>query len=105
MPSKKDLDALLNAPAPLPEIRRGRGVRLSTEGAISADMQDSKPASGATPAKVDDGERKPHGFAVRVGLVKRMRRVAAQKDRKMYEVMEEAMEDFLARNEISHGNV
>jgi len=52
---------------------------------------------------VEGPERKPHGFAVRASLVRRMRRVAAQEDRKMYEVMEETMEDYIAEWMAMHG--
>ena len=106
MPAKKDLAGLLGGAgdAPLPEIRRGQGMRLSTEQGqpqgqadrTSAETQDRTNAQAHKSAAVPP-TRINRGYALREDLVKALKRVALDEDRKLYEVMDEAMEQYLAR--------
>lgn len=101
MPGKKNLaDMLGGATAPLPEIRRGQGMRLSTE--QSQDERESAETHDRTNAQSHKGAaearaRINRGYALREDLVKDLKRVALDEDRKLYEVMDEALEQYLAR--------
>ena len=99
---KQQLAALLDKdPVAPPAIRRGQGYRLST------DPPSDEPLS-ATPlgvsALVHKGthqsgrvKRSARGFRLRDDLVRACKRVAFEEDRKLYEVMEEALTEYLAR--------
>ena len=121
MPAKKDLAGLLGGggDTPLPEIRRGQGMRLSTEqdhpqgqddrtnaetqdrtNAETQDRTNAQSRKGAPEARV----RINRGYALREDLVKDLKRVALDEDRKLYEVMDEALEQYLARRRASVGD-
>jgi len=115
MPAKKDLAGLLGTTGdtPLPEIRRGQGMRLSTEheqdhpprqdDRTSAETQDrinAQSRKGASEARA----RINRGYALREDLVKELKRVALDEDRKLYEVMDEALEQYLARRRAPVGD-
>jgi hypothetical protein len=156
--SKQSLANMLGGEAKKPEIRRGRGVRLSTEveapineethdrsSAISreseiAEMQErtsanthdrinaearNSEAAGVqerTYANTQDRgnantqnsenagvqerrnaevpkewRRVNRGYMLREDLIKSIKRLALEEDRKLYEVMEEALEEYLER--------
>jgi hypothetical protein len=57
----------------------------------SAKVQESRTARTA---KI---ERVTRGFQMRTDLIKALRRIAFEEDRNLYEVMEEAVEEYLAR--------
>ncbi len=121
MPAKKDLAGLLGGggDTPLPEIRRGQGMRLSTEqdhpqgqddrtnaetqdrtNAQTQDRTNAQSRKGAPEARV----RINRGYALREDLVKDLKRVALDEDRKLYEVMDEALEQYLARRRAPVGD-
>ncbi len=123
MPAKKDLAGLLGTTGdtPLPEIRRGQGMRLSTEheqdhpprqdDRTSAETQDR--TSAETQDRINAQSRKGapeararinRGYALREDLVKELKRVALDEDRKLYEVMDEALEQYLARRRAPVGD-
>jgi len=129
MPAKKDLASLLGGggDTPLPEIRRGQGMRLSTEqdhpqgqdDRTSAETQDrtSAETQDRTSAETQDRTsaetrkgapearvRINRGYALREDLVKDLKRVALDEDRKLYEVMDEALEQYLARRRAPVGD-
>ena len=140
--SKQDLANMLSGGEPKkPEIRRGQGMRLSTEAApanaetqertiastqqseiaqtqertnaemrnrINAEAQQSETAetqeriSAKTQQRENaETQKKPkrvnRGYMLREDLVKKLRLLAVQEDRNLYEVMEEALEQYLER--------
>ncbi len=104
--NKQNLSDLLGGPGTPPEIRRGRGMRLSTEPVESTDGANDA-AHAATPenaqshdrinAKLRQPARVNRGYALREDYVKQLKRIAVEEDRKLYEVMEEALAQYLAR--------
>ncbi len=106
--NKQNLSDMLGGPGTPPEIRRGRGMRLSTEPLEDPDVatdvaqpdahknaqsQDRTSAKSRQPARVN------RGYALREDYVKQLKRIAVEEDRKLYEVMEEALAQYLARRD------
>ena len=104
---KPDLAAGLAASASKPEIRRGTGMRLSTEDAtnaetqnrIKAESQNSEiaPSQKSEPAKPQGPKRVNRGYMLREDLIKEFKLIAVREDRNMYEVMEQALQEYLER--------
>jgi len=101
MPAKKDLGTLLGKETTPPEIRRGQGMRLSTEGGEDRTSADAHERISAQSQKRESAgpRRINRGYALREDLVKRLKRVALEEDKKLYEVMEDALVEYLARHE------
>ncbi len=110
MAGKRSLDDMLSEGTSKPVIRRGQGIRLSTdavqEEAAAAEAsanteQESAQVHKRTSAKERDEAarvtRVSQGQRLRVDLVKELKRIAVEEDRKLYEVMEEALEQYLQR--------
>lgn len=121
---KSDIAAGLATSASKPEIRRGTGMRLSTESTPDAETQNrtiAKPQDGEIAlsqnresAKVQDSEiaesqnrkttkpqgpkRVNRGYMLREDLIKEFKLIAVREDRNMYEVMEQAFEEYLERH-------
>ena len=105
---KKDLAAMLGGNAPKPEIRRGQGVRLSTEDAPVAAPQERAIAASQS-SKIAETQKRTNaetqekpkrvnrGYMLREDLIRDMRVLAVQEGRNLYEVMEEAFEAYLER--------
>ena len=98
---KKDLAAMLDGDTTKPPIRRGQGVRLSTEApAAKAETQNSEIAE-TQKRKNTETQGKPkrvnRGYMLREDLIKEFKLLAVQEDRNLYEVMEEALETYLER--------
>lgn len=102
---KRDLGSLLGGEAAKPPIRRGQGMRLSTEPAPSTPVQDE---TDAEPQKRENTvshnrtsagtqKRINRGYALREDLIKACKRIALEDDRNLYEVMEEALEQYVTR--------
>jgi hypothetical protein len=104
---KTELAAGLAASTSKPEIRRGTGMRLSTEGAANAETQDRTIApshdseiaqsQNRKPAKAQGPKRVNRGYMLREDLVKEFKLIAVREDRNMYEVMEQALQEYLER--------
>ncbi len=103
--NKQNLSDLLGGPGTPPEIRRGRGMRLSTEPVESTDgvndaaqpTAQNAQSHDRTNAKSRQPARVNRGYALREDYVKQLKRIAVEEDRKLYEVMEEALAQYLAR--------
>lgn len=104
--NKQNLSDMLGGPGTPPEIRRGRGMRLSTEpvdatdvttNAAQLDAQNAQ-SQDRTSAKSRQPSRVNRGYALREDYVKQLKRIAVDEDRKLYEVMEEALAQYLARH-------
>lgn len=103
---KRDLGSLLGGDASKPPIRRGQGMRLSTEPAPpevpaqeeqTAQTQKSGNAEAQKRTTAETQKRINRGYALREDLVKACKRIALEEDRNLYEVMEEALEQYIAR--------
>ncbi len=109
MPSDRDrLKVSLAQPTTPPTIQRGRGVTLSTatpvDGGEELKRQNAKTPHGFKAEKPNgetahEPERTSRGFAIRTDLVKAMKRVAIDDDKKLYEVLEAAIEQYLDRRQ------
>lgn len=112
MGDKDKLSGLLSGEAQKPKIRRGSPVRLSTEAAPpaaetqerdTAVPQNSEIASSQKGRKAERQQRDAgpkrvnRGYMLREDLIKEFKLLAVQEDRNLYEVMEEALEEYLAR--------
>jgi hypothetical protein len=126
MPVKKDLTALLSEDTTKPALRRGRGLRLSTEVAqndapkktprarSTARPKAASPAQtnaaavapveahvDVTPALPPTPAPKPtrstYELRLRRDLVKACKRIAKEQNRKLNRVIEEALDAYLLR--------
>jgi hypothetical protein len=97
MPKSNRLNELLDKG----EIKRGKGFTLSTE-----DSQESAPVHKSTNAEVHQSTsaqmhqnteiiRPSKGFKLRTDVADACKLVAAREKRKLYEVMEEALIEYL----------
>ncbi len=110
MAGKKDLSALLGAEGAKPALRRGRGMRLSTDGADGGagaeDAQtheDENALSHQRTSANTEPVRVNRGYKLREDLIKACKRLALEEDRHLYEVMEEALEAYLERHAATSG--
>jgi hypothetical protein len=109
--NKQNLSDLLGGAGAPPEIRRGRGMRLSTEsaevaiGAAQPDAPENAQSQDRTSAKSRQPSRVNRGYALREDYVKQLKRIAVEEDRKLYEVMEEALAQYLERRRTDDGTL
>ncbi len=106
MAKKDELSNMLTGESPRPTIRRGQGVRLSTEGEPPAPPPEqpvapSQHRTNAPPRRGGDAVRVNRGYKLREDLIKACKRLALETDRPLYEVMEEALSDYLQRHGLS----
>jgi hypothetical protein len=103
---KRDLGSLLGGESSKPPIRRGQGMRLSTEPAppeapvqeeTDAETQKRENAGSQKRIGAETQKRINRGYALREDLVKACKRIALEDDRNLYEVMEEALEQYITR--------
>ena len=80
---------MLGGEQPKTQRRRSQGVHRSTENA---------PAPEAHTAEASHPQRVNRGYMLRADLIKALKLLAVQEDRNLYEVMEEALEEYLARH-------
>ena len=122
MADKDKLASMLGGDAQKPPIRRGQGVRLSTEAPPAAEGQKRTNAASQNSEIAETQKRtnaasqnseiaasqertnaetqqKPkrvnRGYMLREDLIRNMRVLAVQEGRNLYEVMEEALEAYL----------
>jgi predicted DNA-binding protein (UPF0278 family) len=102
MPGKKDLASMLGAETAHPKIRRGAGVRLSTEVTAHSPSETApETRTSATSHKRTNASKAPkrvnRGYKLREDLIKDCRRIALEEDQALYEVMEEALAEYIER--------
>jgi hypothetical protein len=105
MAGKQDLSILLSAEGAQPALRRGRGMRLSTdragdpESATDAQTHEGDDALShqRTSAKAEP-VRVNRGYKLREDLIRACKRIALEEDRRLYEVMEQALEAYVAQH-------
>jgi len=93
--SKKDLsNAIGNLTPEIPQLKRGEGVKLSIEETppvAQIDKKEEKPM----PVKTEEVQRIKPGYSLRKDLVRECKRIAYETDRKIYEVMEDALSNYI----------
>ena len=110
---KKKLDALLHSETPKPvELRRGRGIALSTEIAPETPAAQQQPGADqeiensgnqeeikteAPKVEPSKPKRVKPGYELRDDLVKAVKRIALDEERHNYEVVEQALEEYIQR--------
>ena len=117
MAAKGKLDAMLSNESSKPVIRRGQGVRLSTEeptaepaaevpvaqNPVIAESQNRTPAKShnrtITESQPGEQRRVNRGYMLREDLILACKQAALSDGRKLYEVMEEALAEYLSRRE------
>ena len=105
MASKDKLANLLSeVPKPSGPIKRGQGVRLSTEATPQEPPQRPESATSHSrtnaPSHRSEVVRVNRGYKLREDLIKACKRLALDTDRNLYEVMEEALREHLHRHGI-----
>jgi hypothetical protein len=88
MPDKKKLDDLIAKGNKPQELQRGKGMSLSTNKPIEDALTHNR-----TTAYV----RISRGYKLREDLVKECKRIALEDDRNLYEVMDDALEQYIER--------
>jgi hypothetical protein len=106
MSDKNKLAGMFKKDQQKPQIQRGQGVRLSTSTPDTAQEEDCtnaqthKSASAETQQRTlvpTEPRRISQGFKLRADLIKACKRIALDDDRKLYEVMEEALQQYIDR--------
>jgi hypothetical protein len=103
--TRKDLSSAIgNLPSEIPELRRGEGVKLSTEETSSPPppSQIAKKEEKVVPVKEEQVERIKPGYSLRKDIVKECKRIAWETDKKIYEVMEEALLSYIENYDKEH---
>ncbi len=107
--SKQNLANMLSGDAPKPQIRRGAPVRLSTDTTPPAAETQERTIAASQNSEIAQSQKRTiaetrnepkrvnRGYMLREDLIKGFKRLAVEEDRKLYEVMEEALEEYLAR--------
>lgn len=101
---KENLAKSLASNTSRPAIRRGQGIRLSTDQPATPELPVDVPSANQEIEKSGKEERtkqkvkrvKP-GYELREDLVKACKRIAFEEERHNYEIVEEALEQYLAR--------
>lgn len=87
------------APKPKP-IKKGGPLELSTTTPDETEKGDIAQMRERTIAQSHN--RVNRGYKLREDLIKQCRRLALEQDRKLYEVMEDALAEYLERHAQSH---
>lgn len=102
MPPKKDLTEMLGKQPAKPAIRRGQGMRLSTEEPVEAgetaasqDRTNAVPQQPSPPPQPEEPPRVNRGVMLREDLFYECKKLAVDERRKLYEVFEEALVAYL----------
>ena len=97
---KTDFTDMLDAEPIKPMLRRGRGISLSTDSQMVEEPQDTDSADSRirenTPPR---RKRIKRGYELRGDLINCLKHIALDEERKLYEVMEEAFEVYLAQRD------
>ena len=112
MANRKRLGELLPEEAKKPVIKRGQGIRLSTEAQAENGQGDTATSTNVETEKspfeeIEKGrkvgkkthgvERVKPGYEVRRDLLLAVKRLALDEDRFNYEIVEEALEEYLRK--------
>jgi len=95
---KDKLNNLLNNQPPKPEIRRGVGYKLSTDENAQTQESEITLSHNNTSVKPITPERVTRGYRFREDLIDTYKMRALKTKRKLYQVMEEALEEYLVNH-------
>jgi hypothetical protein len=95
--ARKKLLENLDDPGPTPALRRGKGIRLSTDEDSKESRKEEKKLSRKEEPEV---VRKKFNYAVRVDFMKTCKRLALEEDKKLYQVIEDALEMYLRHRKL-----
>jgi hypothetical protein len=87
----QSLDDLLTSDIPQGVVKKGPGLHTSL---------DEKDISAKTHERTNAPERIARGYKFREDLIIQCKLIALNERRKLYEVMEEALEEYIARKQI-----
>lgn len=97
MADKKTLGALLPDDAVKP-IRRGQGMRLTTDADMQEEIEKStKVEAEISTEKLSKVERRKPGYEIRTDLLRAAKKLAIDEDRFNYEIVEDALEEYLKK--------
>ncbi len=101
MPAKRSLTDALKSRQPARPIQRGEGFKLSTssenEGSQDQAKTEGTSAQEHNGTKAQKVLRPSKGQRIRIDLLKEVKRIAFEDDRKDYEVIEDALEQYIAQ--------
>ena len=105
--NKRSLSDALSQSMPQRPIQRGPSFQLSSPTEQDTAVPTTEPAAEPEDASAQvhkrteptPVKRTSQGQRLRVDLMKAMKRIAFEDERKLYEVMEEAMEQYIQRRE------
>ena len=95
--AKSNLNDLLDR-KPAGIIKRGKGVQLSTEQPQESLQSAQVHKSTSAPMPVQKNIRPSKGYKIRLDIARACKTFAAEKDRPLYEIMEEALLAYLQKN-------
>ncbi len=97
--AKNRLEEGLSSTGGKPVIRRPQGLRLSTEEPVVEPDRAPAETQKRSSAKSQDGPKRVNrGYMLREDLIIACKRVALNDGRKLYEVMEDALTQYLSRH-------
>ena|SRR5713226_6644427 len=79
-------------------IKRGRGVQLSTEQPQEPLKSALVHKSTSAPTPVKNNTRPSKGYKIRTDIARECKSLALEKSRPLYEIMEEALLEYLQKN-------
>lgn len=91
MGSNDKLDKLLVPDLPQGKMKKGPGLHTSI---------DEKDTSAKTHKSTNAPERIARGYKFREDLIIQCKQIALDERKKLYEVMEEALEEYIARKQV-----
>ena len=95
--AKSNLNDLLDR-KPVGIIKRGKGVQLSTEQPQEPLKSALVHKSTSAPVYEKKNIRPSKGYKIRLDIARACKTLAAEKDRPLYEIMEEALLAYLQKN-------
>ncbi len=95
--AKSNLNDLLDK-KPMGNIKRGKGVQLSTEQPQEPLKSAQVHKSTSAPVYEKKNIRPSKGFKIRMDIAQECKVLAAEKHRPLYEIMEEALLAYLHKN-------
>jgi len=94
--AKSNLNDLLDK-KPMGNIKRGKGVQLSTEQPQEPLKSALVHKSTSAPVSEKKNIRPSKGYKIRLDIARACQTFAAEKDRPLYEIMEEALLEYLQK--------
>lgn len=96
-------DKLKNLLTSKPAIQKGKPLELSTTAAAEEERRESATSHNRTIAQShqtgsSEPKRVNRGYKLREDLIKRCKRLALDEERNLYEIMEDALEEYLDRH-------